>query len=74
MCLQAVLVGQDESWRGEDCHDSTSALPADRWPTRICGGGPVPGFRGESERDYCHAWLLLNMMEEGVEKLKNIAL
>lgn len=47
VCFQAVLLSQDESWRGENRHDSAAALPADRWPTWIRGGGAVQRFGGQ---------------------------
>lgn len=51
MRLQAVLLCQDKPWCGEDRHDSATALPVDRGPTGIHGGGTVPGFRGETKKD-----------------------
>lgn len=45
--LQGVLFCQDEPRCGEDRHDSATALPVDRRPTGIRGGGAVPRFRGE---------------------------
>lgn len=47
MCFQAVLLSQDEPWRGKNRHDSAAALPADRWPTWIRGGGAVQRFGGQ---------------------------
>lgn len=72
VCLQAVLLSQDESRCGEDCHDPTTALLADWWTTGICGGGPVPRFRGERKGKMAFSvkwlfscvgsWLITNMI------------
>lgn len=48
MRLQAVLLRQDEPWRGQDRHDSATALPVDGRATGLRGGGAVPGYRGVS--------------------------
>lgn len=48
VCFQAVLVGKNEPWCGKDRHDSATTLPADRRAPRICWGGTVSRFRGES--------------------------
>lgn len=46
MRLQAVLLRQDEPRRGQDRHDSATALPVDGRATGLRGGGTVPGYRG----------------------------
>lgn len=72
VCFQAVLLCQDEPRCGEDRHDSTTALPSDRWTTGICGGGTVPRSRGETEK-WTKEWDLNKQKKIYKEKNKVIS-
>ena len=51
MCVQAVVVGEDQPRCGQDRHDAETPLPVDGRSPRLRGGGPVQGHRGEGGRE-----------------------